>query len=137
MDTKLTALLKEILATFNREARLVPPKLEDEMCITLDRLGGEWMLLGLEAQGVEGASEVRCNPELYYQILKGESGQRMLKTTIHEHNAEIVEMRRKTVSMIRTFRPDKKGIELTTDTLPDNGDIYKMLSEWQTEGGPA
>jgi hypothetical protein len=137
MDTKLTALLKEILVKFNREARLVPPKLESEMCITLDRLGGEWLLLGLESQGVEGASEIRCNPDSFCCMFKHESGQKMLKAAVNEHCHDIVEMRRKLVSVIRLFSPSKQGIELTIDALPDSGDIYNMLSEWQKEGGLA
>jgi len=137
MDERLATVLKEMLVIFNREGRLVPPKLESDMCIALDRLGGEWLLLGLEAQGIEGASEIRCNPAPYYQILKGESGQRMVKAAIDRHRTAVMDMRRRVVSLIRSFRPDKPGMEFTIDLLPDSGDIYKMLSEWQKEGGLA
>jgi len=136
MDTKLTTLLKEVLITFNKEARLVPAKMESEMCIALDRLGGEWLLLGLEAQGIDGARDMRQNPDLFLGILKDELGyNRMLKASIGERGAAILKMRRKVVSTIRAFRPEHQGIKFSIETFSGNGGIYELLSSWDKDKG--
>lgn len=131
MDEKLTALLKEMLISINNEGRLVPPNLENEMCLALDKLGGEWLLAGLEAQGIEGASEIRQKPDLYWEILKGEPGQKKLKAVVAEKATAIIEMRRKVVGLLRLFKKGNQGIEFKIDMLPDDGGIYKILCDLQ------
>jgi len=136
MDEKLTTLLKEMLIIFNKGARLVPPQLEADMCLALDKLGGEWLLRGLEAQAIDGASEMRQNPDVYLNIVRNEAGQKQLQDMIEKNMTAVKAMRRKTVSVMRALKPGDPRLEFSFDRLTGDGGIYQMLSEEKkSEGG--
>ena len=114
----------------------MPPQLEADMCLALDKLGGEWLLQGLEAKGIDGASEMRQNPDVYLNIVRNEAGQKQLQYTIEKNMTAVKAMRRKTVSVIRAIMPGDPQLEFSFDRLTDDGGIYQMLSEEKiTEGG--
>ncbi len=127
MKEKLTTALKELLVTFNKEARLVPPQLESDMCLALDKLGGEWLLRGLEAQGIDGASEIRQNPDAYLNIVRDEAGKKQLQALVERNTTAVQGMRRKIVSVIRAVRPGDPNLEFNVARLTDNGGVYHLL----------
>lgn len=126
-DRGLTELLKEMLVVFNREARLTPPKLESEMCLALDRLGGRWLLAGLQSRGVDGTDCVEGTADKIWTIIRTEAGQKHLKEAIAAHRAGMKDMRRKVVGLIRTCIPDDPGIVLREEPPSESADIYGML----------
>jgi hypothetical protein len=131
MDDKLTTLLKEMLIIFNKEARLVSPQMEGNMCLALDKLGGEWFIRGLAAQGVDGASEIGQNPDAYLATVRDEAGQKQLRTMVEKNGTAVKGMRRRMVSVMRAMRPGDPNLEFTIAKLADNGGIYHILVDRQ------
>lgn len=135
-DAELTILLKEMLVAFNREARLVSPKLEGEMCQTLDKVGGRWLLAGLRAQGISGVDEVEQSGDNLRKLLGSEEGQKWLHEAITGDKAGVKEMRRRIVGVIRGLVSESPGMALKTEPLHGDGGIYQMLlSKRGVQGG--
>jgi hypothetical protein len=130
---ELTQCLREVMTVINGEARLASPATV-ERC--LERIsagpGMDWLVDTAHAWGLTDADQVRQNAQAYRDILRGEQGQEELKQYLGERRAEVERWRRWMVRMVQLFSPGSPRVELQCGELPDNGGIYRLLTQEET-----
>jgi hypothetical protein len=130
----LTQCLGEVMMAINGEARLASPATV-ERC--LERIsegpGMDWLVDTAHAWGLTDADEVRQHALAYRDILRTEQGQEELKQYLAARRAQVENLRRWMVRVIRLFSPGSPGVEFQCGELPDNGGIYGLLSQERTK----
>lgn len=131
--------LRECFSIFNRQARLLTPRaLEKNMDATFQTGGVEWFLDAAEHFKVAEANYVRENLATVLSHLKTEKGGAELRRYVAENQDKLKQCRRKIVQLTRVSGLGEQGAEFKLDSLPDNGDIYRILMDTsgnQTKGG--
>lgn len=131
---ELTQCLGEVVTVINGEARLASPAAV-ERC--LERIstgpGMEWLVDTAHAWGLADAGEVRRNAQAYRDMLQTRKGQEELRQYLGARRAQVENLRRWMVRMVRLLSPSSPGLDFQCGELPDNGGIYGLLTQEKTK----
>jgi hypothetical protein len=131
-NKQLEQCLRETFITVNNEARLATPKvLERCMDAVFQEAGAEWFLETADRLKVTDTHHVRENLEGFLHTLRTDQGHAELKGCLAKKQSELKLWRRRLVQLIRIFGFGERGVEFSSDKLPDNGGIYHILAEGQ------